>query len=104
MNQYSQSKLMTIISEMEQIIQLYNEELVRELARRDEFEYEKEIRNKFITLLISVQEKRRKAVQGSGKRQKNQQQQQQTTMEAINQPINNDVREHFWGFLFHIIL
>ena len=71
MGKYSQSKLLTIVSEMEQIIQLYNQELVRELARRDEFEYEKEVRNKFITLLIAVQEQRRKA--GSGKKQKQQQ-------------------------------
>nr|CAD2145497.1 unnamed protein product [Meloidogyne enterolobii] len=61
MTRYSQSKLITIVSEIEQIIQLYNEELVNELARRDELDYAKEVRNQFITLLIDVQEKRRKA-------------------------------------------
>jgi len=68
MTRYSQSKLITIVSEIEQIIQLYNEELVNELARRDELDYAKEVRNQFITLLIDVQEKRRKA--GSIKKQK----------------------------------
>ncbi|KAL7073515.1 hypothetical protein ACQ4LE_006921 [Meloidogyne hapla] len=67
-SRYSQSKLITIVSEIEQIIQLYNEELVNELARRDELDYAKEVRNQFITLLIDVQEKRRKA--GSLKKQK----------------------------------
>uniref|UniRef100_A0A914HL67 Uncharacterized protein n=1 Tax=Globodera rostochiensis TaxID=31243 RepID=A0A914HL67_GLORO len=68
MNSFAQSKLITIVSEMEQIIQLYNEELVRELARKDELEYEKEVRNKFITLLVAVQERRRKLA-GAGKKQ-----------------------------------
>ncbi|KAI3422030.1 FEZ-like protein [Globodera pallida] len=68
MNSFAQSKLITIVSEMEQIIQLYNEELVRELARKDELEYEKEVRNKFITLLVAVQERRRK-LGGAGKKQ-----------------------------------
>lgn len=64
MKSFTQNKLLTIVSEMEQIVQLYNEELVRELARKDEFEYEKEVRNKFITLLVAVQERRRKLVGG----------------------------------------
>lgn len=68
MNTFAQSKLVTIVSEMEQFIQLYNEELVRELARKDEFEYEKEVRNRFITLLVAVQERRRKLL-GGGKKQ-----------------------------------
>uniref|UniRef100_A0A914CAI3 Fasciculation and elongation protein zeta-2 n=2 Tax=Acrobeloides nanus TaxID=290746 RepID=A0A914CAI3_9BILA len=55
-----QSKLLTLFSEMEQLIQLYNAELVTELAHRDELEYEKEVKNKFITLLVQIQDKRRK--------------------------------------------
>lgn len=97
MSKYSQSKLLTIVSEMEQIIQLYNQELVRELARRDEFEYEKEVRNKFINLLIAVQEQRRKA--GSGKKQKQQ-------AEGAGQSANNNVKwgggDYYWIFKFSV--
>ncbi|KAL3114842.1 hypothetical protein niasHT_014656 [Heterodera trifolii] len=89
MNSFTQSKLITIVSEMEQIIQLYNEELVRELARKDEFEYEKEMRNKFITLLVAVQERRRKQNGGGGKKQ---QQNKGTTTEPNNtNNTNNNV-------------
>ncbi|KAL3101222.1 hypothetical protein niasHT_027978 [Heterodera trifolii] len=87
MNSFTQSKLITIVSEMEQIIQLYNEELVRELARKDEFEYEKEMRNKFITLLVAVQERRRKQNGGGGKKQ---QQNKGTTTEPNNTNNNNN--------------
>jgi hypothetical protein len=86
MSQYSQSKLLTIVHEMEQIIQLYNEELVRELARRDEFEYEKEVRNHFITLLITIQEHRRKAA-AAGKRQR---QDTESSSSTIGQQSNNN--------------
>ncbi|CAJ0957150.1 unnamed protein product, partial [Mesorhabditis belari] len=55
----SYSKLITLHAEMEQLIQLYNESLVEELAHRDELEYEKEMKNSFISLLLSIQNKRR---------------------------------------------
>ena len=82
MSRYSQSKLITIVSEIEQIIQLYNEELVNELARRDELDYAKEVRNQFITLLIEVQEQRRKAANQKKQRQKE-------TKSTGNTPKNN---------------
>uniref|UniRef100_A0A915EQC4 Fasciculation and elongation protein zeta-2 n=1 Tax=Ditylenchus dipsaci TaxID=166011 RepID=A0A915EQC4_9BILA len=64
-----QSKLMALSSEMEQLIQVYNMDLVNELAHRDELEYEKEVKNKFITLLVNLQDQRRK-LQGEKKRLK----------------------------------
>ncbi|KAK6757351.1 hypothetical protein RB195_015276 [Necator americanus] len=59
LNELSYSKLVTLNAEMEQLIQVYNESLVDELAHRDELEYEKEMKNTFISLLLSIQNKRR---------------------------------------------
>lgn len=56
----SQSKLMALCTEMEQLIMQNNADLVSELAHRDELEYEKEVKNTFITLLVSIQDQRRK--------------------------------------------
>ncbi|CBW44357.1 MitMem_reg domain-containing protein [Caenorhabditis elegans] len=44
---------------MEQLIRVYNESLVDELAHRDELDYEKEMKNSFISLLLAIQNKRR---------------------------------------------
>lgn len=38
---------------------MYNESLVEQLAHRDELEYEKEMKNTFISLLLSIQNRRR---------------------------------------------
>uniref|UniRef100_A0A183U168 Uncharacterized protein n=1 Tax=Toxocara canis TaxID=6265 RepID=A0A183U168_TOXCA len=38
---------------------VYNESLVEQLAHRDELEYEKEMKNTFISLLLSIQNRRR---------------------------------------------
>ncbi|KAJ1370530.1 FEZ-like protein [Parelaphostrongylus tenuis] len=62
LNELSLSKLVTLTAEMEQLIQVYNESLVDELAHRDELEYEKEMKNTFISLLLSIQNKRRQFV------------------------------------------
>jgi len=56
----SYKSLLTLHSELESLIQIYNETLVQELALRDELEYEKELKNAFISLLLSIQNKRRK--------------------------------------------
>lgn len=53
------SKLLTLQSELESLIQAYNESLVQELAHKDELEYEKELKNTFISLLLSIQNRRR---------------------------------------------
>lgn len=55
----SYSKLVALSAEMEQLIQVYNESLVEQLAHRDELEYEKEMKNTFISLLLSIQNRRR---------------------------------------------
>lgn len=41
------------------MIKELSETLIQELALRDELEYEKELKNTFISLLLSVQNKRR---------------------------------------------
>jgi hypothetical protein len=64
-----QSKLLTLMAEMEQLIMVYNAELVSELAHRDEMIYEKEVKNKFVTLLVKIQDQRRK-FQTQGKKKK----------------------------------
>ncbi len=40
-------------------IKEYSETLIHQLALRDELEYEKELKNQFISLLLSIQKKRR---------------------------------------------
>ncbi|CAB3396720.1 unnamed protein product [Caenorhabditis bovis] len=59
LQELSYSKLVTLCAEMEQLISVYNESLVDELAHRDELDYEKEMKNSFISLLLAVQNKRR---------------------------------------------
>jgi len=66
-----QSKLLTLCAEMEQIIQEDNAELVNELAIRDEQDYEKEVKNKFITLFVGIQDKRRKILNEKARRNPN---------------------------------
>ena len=41
------------------LIREFSETLIAELALRDELEYEKELKNTFISLLLAVQNKRR---------------------------------------------
>lgn len=45
--------------ELEVLIREFSETLISELALRDELEYEKELKNTFISLLLAVQNKRR---------------------------------------------
>lgn len=45
--------------ELEVLIREFSETLIAELALRDELEYEKELKNSFISLLLSVQNRRR---------------------------------------------
>ncbi|CAI5451706.1 unnamed protein product [Caenorhabditis angaria] len=59
LQELSYSKLVQLGAEMEQLIGVYNESLVEELAHRDELDYEKEMKNTFISLLLAIQNKRR---------------------------------------------
>lgn len=55
----SYKQLVALKIELEALVDVYNEELVGELAKRDEFEYEKETKNSFISQLLAVQAKKR---------------------------------------------
>lgn len=53
------TQLNELYMEMEVLIREFSETLISELALRDELEYEKEMKNTFISLLLAVQNKRR---------------------------------------------
>ncbi|GAB6025045.1 fasciculation and elongation protein zeta [Chamberlinius hualienensis] len=53
------TQLNDLYVELEMVIKELSETLIQELALRDELEYEKELKNSFISLLLSVQNKRR---------------------------------------------
>lgn len=55
----SLSQLNELYMELEVLIREFSETLIAELAHRDELEYEKELKNTFISLLLAVQNKRR---------------------------------------------
>lgn len=54
------TQLNEIYLDLERMIQNNSELLISELALKDELEYEKELKNQFISLLICIQNKRRK--------------------------------------------
>ncbi|XP_032085679.1 fasciculation and elongation protein zeta-1 [Thamnophis elegans] len=53
------SELLELLDRVEGAIQDYSEELVQQLACRDELEFEKEVKNSFITILMEVQNKQK---------------------------------------------
>lgn len=55
----SVNELTQIYGDMEILVRDLSEELVMDLGVRDELEFEKELRNTFISLLLSIQSKRR---------------------------------------------
>ncbi|XP_050806281.1 fasciculation and elongation protein zeta-2 isoform X2 [Gopherus flavomarginatus] len=55
----SVAELNELLEEIETAIKDYSEELVQQLALRDELEFEKEVKNSFISVLIEVQNKQR---------------------------------------------
>ncbi|XP_071550242.1 uncharacterized protein Unc-76 [Panulirus ornatus] len=55
----SVAELNESLMELELVIRQYSETLISQLALRDELEYEKELKNSFISLLLQVQNKRR---------------------------------------------
>ena len=66
--QSSQSNFFQILSDVEILVKDLSEELVSDLSVRDELEYEKELKNTFISLLLSIQSKRRQhAAEGGHK-------------------------------------
>lgn len=63
------SALVELLCRVEAAIREYSEELVTQLARRDELEFEKEVKNTFITVLMEVQN-RQKEQRDGGKRRR----------------------------------
>ncbi|XP_053300994.1 fasciculation and elongation protein zeta-2 isoform X2 [Pleuronectes platessa] len=59
LRQLSVSELTESLEEVETAICRYSEELIQALALRDELEYEKEVKNSFISLLIEVQNRQK---------------------------------------------
>ncbi|XP_006140657.1 fasciculation and elongation protein zeta-1 [Tupaia chinensis] len=55
----SGAELAELLDQVEGAIRAFSEELVQQQARRDELEFEKEVRNSFITALLEVQSKQR---------------------------------------------
>ncbi|XP_073513452.1 fasciculation and elongation protein zeta-1 isoform X2 [Phyllobates terribilis] len=55
----STEELTQLLERVERAICDYSEELVQHLARRDELEFEKEVKNSFITALLEVQNKQK---------------------------------------------
>ncbi|XP_059394640.1 fasciculation and elongation protein zeta-1-like isoform X3 [Carassius carassius] len=64
------SALLDILCRMEVAIREYSEELVTQLARRDELEFEKEVKNTFITALMEVQNRQKEQRELSKRRRK----------------------------------
>nr|XP_020469107.1 fasciculation and elongation protein zeta-1 [Monopterus albus]XP_020469108.1 fasciculation and elongation protein zeta-1 [Monopterus albus] len=63
------SALVNLLERVEAAIREYSEELVSQLARRDELKFEKEVKNTFITALMEVQN-RQKEQRDSSKRRR----------------------------------
>lgn len=53
------SQLNELYLDLERLVQRDSEVLIQELALRDELEYDKELKNQFISLLLGIQNKRR---------------------------------------------
>ncbi|XP_013173053.1 PREDICTED: fasciculation and elongation protein zeta-1 [Papilio xuthus] len=68
LRQLSLAQLNEIFMELEVLIREFSETLIAELALRDELEYEKELKNTFISLLLAVQNKRRQCFTDRKKR------------------------------------
>lgn len=66
----SASELNELLEEIETAIKEYSEELVQQLALRDELEFEKEVKNSFISVLIEVQNKQKEHKETAKKKKK----------------------------------
>ena len=62
--------LQQLLTRVEAAIRDYSEELVTQLARRDELEFEKEVKNTFITQLMEVQNRQREQRDGGRRRRR----------------------------------
>ena len=64
------SALVELLHRVEAAIREYSEELVNQLARREELEFEKEVKNTFITALMEVQNRQREQRDSSKRRRR----------------------------------
>ncbi|XP_059575828.1 fasciculation and elongation protein zeta-1 isoform X3 [Alligator mississippiensis] len=109
LEEMSFSELSELLDRVEGAIRDYSEELVQQLARRDELEFEKEVKNSFITVLIEVQNKqkehremmkrRRKekglSLQSSRIERSNQMPLKRFSMEGISNILQTGIRQTF---------
>ncbi|XP_075718893.1 fasciculation and elongation protein zeta-2 isoform X1 [Rhinoderma darwinii] len=106
--QMSVAELNDLLEEIEMAIRDYSEELVQQLALRDELEFEKEVKNSFISVLIEVQnkqkehkenvKKKRKLKSNStknGKQEKSHLPGTRFSMEGLSNVIQNSFRQTF---------
>ncbi|KAJ3607280.1 hypothetical protein NHX12_026791 [Muraenolepis orangiensis] len=106
-------ELTETLEEVENAIRRYSEELIQALALRDELDYEKEVKNSFISLLIDVQNRQKEQRELLRKRRKvrtttttgpNGQRTASThvpgtllTLEGLSTVIQNGLRQTFGG-------
>ncbi|XP_063343030.1 fasciculation and elongation protein zeta-2-like [Pelmatolapia mariae] len=93
------------LEETEMKIRRFSEELVQQLALRDELDFEKEVKNSFISALIDVQnrqkeyrevlKKKRKLKGGAGTSQGLPEKTSRFSMEGISSVIQNSFRQTF---------
>ncbi|KAI5943170.1 Fasciculation and elongation protein zeta-1 [Manis javanica] len=105
----SGSELTELLDQVEAAIRDFSEELVQQLARRDELEFEKEVKNSFITVLIEVQNKQKEQRELMKKRRKekglslqssriekgNQMPLKRFSMEGISNILQSGIRQTF---------
>uniref|UniRef100_A0A671WS20 Fasciculation and elongation protein zeta 2b n=1 Tax=Sparus aurata TaxID=8175 RepID=A0A671WS20_SPAAU len=110
LRQLSVSELTETLEEVETAIRRYSEELIQALALRDELDYEKEVKNSFISLLIDVQNRQKEHRELLRKKKKIRSttttgpngQRTNThipgtllTLEGLSNVIQNGLRQHF---------
>ncbi|KAI4904041.1 hypothetical protein NFI96_033859, partial [Prochilodus magdalenae] len=104
MRNLSVSELNELLEEAETTVRRFSEELVQQLALRDELDFEKEVKNSFISVLIDVQnrqkehrellKKKRKLKNGAGGRTERLPT-SRFSMESISTAIQNGFRQTF---------
>ncbi|KAL6488824.1 hypothetical protein MHYP_G00025650 [Metynnis hypsauchen] len=103
----SVAELNELLEEVETAVRCYSEELVQQLALRDELDFEKEVKNSFISVLIDVQnrqkehkellKKKRKLKNGAGSQHGRMDRlpTSRFSMESISAAIQNGFRQTF---------
>ncbi|KAG5836855.1 hypothetical protein ANANG_G00233120 [Anguilla anguilla] len=105
------SVLEELLCRLESAIQQYSEELVEQLARREELEYEKEVKNSFITALMEVQNRQKEQRELSKRRRRDKATSPQGpartektsampvkrfSMEGLSSILQAGIRQTFW--------